>query len=465
MKNTNQKYWSTFYYDLDYDLLDNESLGMALNLFWKKIMFPLDSSQLVSIHLKGRYLFQEDENDDLSIPIYQIISLSELQRVNKEEYHELLSALLGYLDVKYENYDQNKIKQIIISYHIFDNIDSKIQSKIIHPKNVHKLNSFKFGGYNLPNTSDYTQWGIVITNTPSFALVSKRNSKLSYQIHIHDDHNDIVIMKGIKSLIQFKDQNIKTHDTFIRTFKHQELHYINGEMKLKTLKRLTPVMNNRKIDQNINNSTIFTLDIETRVIDNTITPYCICIFDGKESHSFYLTDYRNSADMIKNALMILIKTKYHLAKIYVHNLSNFDGIFLISMLADIPNTELTPIMKDGRMYNLRFSWKGEKANKYGICRTYYIDFRDSYLMLPLSLRKLAKFFGVDSKGYFPYEFVNDPAISLQYEGIIPDLKFFKDLELNEYNQMKSKNWSLKQETIKYCIQDCQSLYQVIDILK
>ena len=115
----------------------------------------------------------------------------------------------------------------------------------------------------------------------------------------------------------------------------------------------------------MNNSTIFTLDIETRVIDSIITPYCICLFDGKESHSFYLTDYLNSADMIKNALMILIKTKYHLAKIYVHNLSNFDGIFLISMLADIPNTKLTPIMKDGRMYNLRLSWKAEKSNKYG----------------------------------------------------------------------------------------------------
>ena len=38
---------------------------------------------------------------------------------------------------------------------------------------------------------------------------------------------------------------------------------------------------------------------------------------------------------------------------------------------------------------------------------YKISFRDSYLMLPTSLAKLAKQFKVVNKGIFPYKFVND----------------------------------------------------------
>ena len=48
-----------------------------------------------------------------------------------------------------------------------------------------------------------------------------------------------------------------------------------------------------------------------------------------------------------------------------------------------------------------------------------IAFKDSLLLLPQSLRKLAKSFGVEEKSYFPFEFVNDPNVSLDYVGNIP----------------------------------------------
>lgn len=40
---------------------------------------------------------------------------------------------------------------------------------------------------------------------------------------------------------------------------------------------------------------MMTLDIETQTINNIMTPYAICIFDGKFSKSFYLNDYFKSA--------------------------------------------------------------------------------------------------------------------------------------------------------------------------
>jgi hypothetical protein len=94
-------------------------------------------------------------------------------------------------------------------------------------------------------------------------------------------------------------------------------------------------------------------------------------------------------------------------------------------------------------------------------------------MLPLSLRKLAKTFQVNiQKGYFPYRFVNKD--NLDYIGMTPDISFFDiknedKLDDNEflkikmeiYNNLISTTWNLRSETIKYCIDDCVSLHQII----
>jgi hypothetical protein len=116
-------------------------------------------------------------------------------------------------------------------------------------------------------------------------------------------------------------------------------------------------------------------------------------------------------------------------------------------------------MKDGKMINLNFTWKpSEESNK-----TYSIEFRDSLLMLPISLRKLCIAFNVDNKGIFPYDFAND--IYLDYNGNVPAINFFDKVTQDEYNTYLSNyvnnTWNLKQETIKYCELDCISLYQVL----
>ena len=56
---------------------------------------------------------------------------------------------------------------------------------------------------------------------------------------------------------------------------------------------------------------------------------------------------------------------------------------------------------------------------------YSLKFRDSLFMLPASLGKLADQFGVESKGIFPYDFVKPN--NLNYEGQVPDFKYFKNI--------------------------------------
>ena len=66
-----------------------------------------------------------------------------------------------------------------------------------------------------------------------------------------------------------------------------------------------------------------------------MTPYALSYFDGQNLKHFYETDYKNSKDMIKTALSTLFIRKYHQHKVYIHNLSNFDVIFLFQILIEI----------------------------------------------------------------------------------------------------------------------------------
>nr|YP_009690311.1 DNA polymerase family B [Fomitiporia mediterranea]QEG57091.1 DNA polymerase family B [Fomitiporia mediterranea] len=79
------------------------------------------------------------------------------------------------------------------------------------------------------------------------------------------------------------------------------------------------------------------------------------------------------------------------------------------------------------------------------------------------MKKLSSTFNAISfKDIFPYNFVNKD--NLNYVGEVPSIKYFDNISLNEYNEYKSKfnnNWSLKDETIKYCELDCKALHEAI----
>jgi hypothetical protein len=70
-----------------------------------------------------------------------------------------------------------------------------------------------------------------------------------------------------------------------------------------------------------------------------------------------------------------MKPKYHNYKIYLHNFSFFDGIFLLKIFYELTNITIKPIIRDGRIIDLKFPFYNgnNKINLY---------FRDSYLLLP-----------------------------------------------------------------------------------
>lgn len=73
-----------------------------------------------------------------------------------------------------------------------------------------------------------------------------------------------------------------------------------------------------------------------------MVPYCICLYDGTNKYSFYLSDYKSSDDMILSALKVLFTNytnkkgdtvfKYNGYLVFAHNFSRFDSIFILKIL-------------------------------------------------------------------------------------------------------------------------------------
>jgi len=196
---------------------------------------------------------------------------------------------------------------------------------------------------------------------------------------------------------------------------------------------------------------IITFDIETLIKNNIMIPYLIKWFDGEIENSYFIKDFESSELMIIQAVKDLMVRKYDNYQVYIHNLANFDGIFLLKILTELG--DIKPIIHHKDLISIGFKFNG-----------YTITFRDSLQMLIVSLWKLGKSFNVlTQKSIFPHSFVNEN--NLDYIGPVPDFKYFDNILINEYNEYKSKfnnsNWNLKMEAIEYCGTDVVSLYQVI----
>lgn len=207
-----------------------------------------------------------------------------------------------------------------------------------------------------------------------------------------------------------------------------------------------------------------TMDIETRVVNTKMMPYCISIFNGTTTSAFYLTDFINEEELIRTSITKLFIAENDKQNVYVHNFSYFDGILLLGYITDMAD-DVKIIMRENSIINVKAIY--ETVDDTGKTMKRFINFRDSYNLLPAELSKLAKSFGVTNKSIFPYAFINENN-DINYVGPIPDYKYFEKtkVSLEEYNLyadfFKDKPYDIMEETIKYCNQDVITLYEVIN---
>jgi hypothetical protein len=461
------KNWFSFNYDINTKklLIDDDIVGI-INKFWSEIITNINDNESVLLLVKIKF------NEEMGWK-----SIIGLQSINKDSKESLIEVIKAKWSISNNEYKGNYIDKMCIIYKKIstqNNIinDGKLENKrlesenkegIIKIKNLsakkkskENMPKFKFYGVDLPNTMNLEMWGSVhyYDGTLS-AIVYKTNSKLEYHVSIFDTFHKVELKNDNKVVVTFKDTKLNGNDltTFRREIKNQEYYFENCELKLKKLLRKTEYL--KPIKRSIYRTGDFiSMDLETRNINGIMSPYCVSIYDGKNVVSFYLSDYKDSNDMLKNSIIYLMKRKYNGYRVYLHNFSNFDGIFLLRVMTELSN-HIQPIIKDGRFINIKFSF-----GKYNIY------FRDSYLLLPFSLSNLSKSFNVDKKSIFPYFFVNNVNIHLNYEGKVPTYNYFTKITEEEYSvyckDFLSKSWNLKNEVIKYCNQDVITLHQIIN---
>jgi hypothetical protein len=376
-------------------------------------------------------------------------SIGGVQRLNKSDYSWYIDFVIEKMNFKSEYYNETQIDSIILSYGFKD---GKIPSKDVIKSNI---NFIKINKVNLPISMNPMDYGRLITkiNLDESILYSLHNEKgETVNLNKFDKFNEVEFFKAGISLIKFKDVFIN-ENKFLRIINNKKYYFEKGEQILFMEEVKTDYIKKINKSKNLVNNFI-ALDIETYMDGDTLIPFLLSFYDGKNSYSFGLWDYENVEQMVLTCLKSIFIRKYNGYKIYVHNLAKFDIIFIFKYLIKIAT--IKPVIHKGRIITVTVN--------YGENNEYQMGFRDSMLILPKSLRDLCWAFRVETvKSIFPFLFVNKN--NLDYIGKVPDFKYFKDISKDDYNDYKSSfsgtNWNIRNEAVKYCEIDCISLYQVI----
>nr|YP_025890.1 DNA-directed DNA polymerase [Moniliophthora perniciosa]AAQ74286.1 DNA-directed DNA polymerase [Moniliophthora perniciosa] len=444
--------WNDFSFKINSNFITDNLIKISLTSFKAYLLNNIDKN--LSIKILILFKIKTINNQYRTISYMQCIDIKDFELLNK--------IFIEYWNLRSDDYYLAQFSHIIFTYKIiklekYSLLDQETKIVKVNDinKNELKTNSLKYGRFNIPSTMDFNLWGVAHWIDDSSIIVYKSSSDLEYHIKLFENYQTVDLMLDDNLLLSFKDTMNDKYDlsTFNRKFKNQEYFFQEGELVLNKIEKKVQFLTKTK--RNMYNSKKFiTMDLETRVINEVMTSFCVSLYDGKNFKSFYLSDFDNEKEMLRESIKFIMKRKYDNYKVYLHNFSKFDAIFLLNILTDLSNS-VHPIIRDGRFINLRFNF----ASKYNLY------FRDSLLLLPASLNSLAKEFNVTNKGIFPYTFVNNENISLNYVGLIPDLNYFENISAEEYEIYSSKfnnDWNLRKETIKYCELDCLVLYKIID---
>ena len=175
-------------------------------------------------------------------------------------------------------------------------------------------------------------------------------------------------------------------------------------------------------------------DIECCIDDNRkFTPNLICFereSSDKKYHGWGRTCLR---DFHKQLMTWLKETEKEKGlrwneietQLYFHNFRGFDGVFIIKQLFDM-NVKVSKVLMTGQKI------------LYFECGQ--LKFKDSMSFLNMPLENFTKTFGLTElkKGYFPHKFNREE--NLNYEGLIPDLKYYETNCINTKKKEVVEKW-------------------------
>lgn len=392
-----------------------------------------------------------------------IKSLAHLRSVNYEDKEIFINYITERLGVLNESYSVLPVNKIIFNYIVKAGSasDSLEVRGLVQENTDNSLNFHRFNNMNLPLSvgwrSQPYDYGDVRSET---SMISKDNLAFTrfmvgskfFEI---DRYVDTMINK-VKMLgsIDLSWTDTLLHDGIVqREIGKAFIYFVDGAVIVRQKVVNSKPFSTLKMEKVVKTSFV-TMDVETIKINGELAPYLISAYNGTD----YMNSYAQVVEGVINqgelvaSFITQLSTFFGKAKtltVYAHNLSSFDGIFLVRNLLSIGSVQ--PLIYNGRLISIQLRLPNGKT----------IIFKDSFLLLPNSLRKLCKAFNIlMPKGHFPF-LLND----ILYKGIFPAFKYWTGISLEQYLELSKEfvgvQWSFKDEAIKYCNLDCKCLHEIL----
>jgi hypothetical protein len=224
-------------------------------------------------------------------------SITTLQEFKVKDLSKMKDIFNTLWLISSNEYHQTPVSHLIFYYKIID-VNKNSKSKIIDITTIYntkKLETIRiYGQNNLPTTMDITLWGdYKFNNEFTKCLVSKLNFKgaFIFTIELSDNYYKVTVKVKGKVILNFVDimDDRDNLATFTRCIGNKVYKFIDGKLVLSKFPRHTSFMKVVKASKSLS-SKFPTMDLETRTINGTMVPYCVSIYDGLVSKSFYLSD-------------------------------------------------------------------------------------------------------------------------------------------------------------------------------
>lgn len=367
----NKLNWFDFNFEIKNTNFSSILLKSKLDIFWKEIMeTKLSENQ----HIWLLFKLQWTNNNHVTI--------GKLIKLNKEDKDYLFEYILTNFEDKSEYYTEQTIKNMIFSYTIKK---GKAKAKITLDSSNLQFQNYQH--HKLPITMNPLEYGILIDQKGRDYWVQINRTNTAIVTKLDELNNKIKFFKEGKLVYEYTDHKID-ESTFIRSLDNKKFTFKDNKLALLYIEKTVNFISNLKPSSRVTNK-IITLDIETFIKNGIHIPYVISWFDGEKSNSYYLVDFNSSDSLLTQAIKDLMAKKHDNYKVYIHNMAGFDAIFLLKILVELGN--IKPIIHHGELISINFKFKN-----------YIVVFRDSLKILLVSLRNLAKIFGVDTqKSIFP----------------------------------------------------------------
>lgn len=239
-----------------------------------------------------------------------------------------IKIVLAKFNLFDSNYEDIAIESLFVRYLVLPKDAPKPVLKF-EEKKIKNLYFQPIDQNNLPTDTNLTTWGNVILETPT--LVQIKRGKYLITISIVQNIRSVSILLDDNLITTFVD-TISSDNSFTREIRGQTLKYVNGKISTTVYKEDNTLFMQKLPKDTKPKLDVITLDLETRNLkDKGLEVISAVFFDGLNYFTYFLTDYKSPSAMINQMLKDLLNNpEYKGRNIYIHNLSNFDGVFLLS---------------------------------------------------------------------------------------------------------------------------------------